>query len=80
MPAIRAAAADVPDVEVVGDPDARLPHVVTFSCLYVDGEAIVGELDRRGFSGPVCLQLWCVGGLKQDNLRNSIAAWRAAFP
>ncbi len=50
-------AAEVPDVEVVGDPDARLPHVVTFSCLYVDGEALVTELDRRGFavgSGSAC--------------------------
>lgn len=50
-------AAEVPDVEVVGDPDDRLPHVVTFSCLYVDGEALVGELDRAGFavgSGSAC--------------------------
>ena len=54
---IRAAAARVPDVEVVGDPVERLPHVVTFSCLYVDGEALVTELDRRGFavaSGSAC--------------------------
>ena len=54
---IRAAAAAVPDVEVVGDPVERLPHVVTFSCLYVDGEALVTELDRRGFavaSGSAC--------------------------
>lgn len=54
---IRAAAAAVPDVDVAGDPDARLSHVLTFSCLYVDGEAIVGELDRRGFavgSGSAC--------------------------
>ena len=42
-------AAEVPDVEVVGDPAGRLPHLVTFSCLYVDGEALVTELDRRGF-------------------------------
>ncbi|MDM8086051.1 aminotransferase class V-fold PLP-dependent enzyme [Cellulomonas cellasea] len=49
--------AQVPDVEVVGDPEDRLPHVVTFSCLYVDGEALVGELDRLGFavgSGSAC--------------------------
>jgi len=47
----------VPDVEVVGEPVERLPHVVTFSCLYVDGEALVTELDRRGFavnSGSSC--------------------------
>jgi len=50
-------AAEAPDVEVVGDPEGRLPHVVTFSCLYVDGEALVGELDRLGFavgSGSAC--------------------------
>src|SRR5665648_1278559 len=40
----------VRDVEVVGDPVERLPHVVTFSCLYVDGEALLGELDRLGFA------------------------------
>ena len=50
-------AATVPDVEVVGDGVGRLPHVVTFSCLYVDGEALVTELDRLGFavgSGSAC--------------------------
>ncbi|WP_082813041.1 cysteine desulfurase family protein [Cellulomonas timonensis] len=50
-------AAQTPDVEVVGDAEDRLPHVVTFSCLYVDGEALVGELDRLGFavgSGSAC--------------------------
>ncbi len=54
---IREVAAGVADTEVVGDPDHRLPHVVTFSCLYVDGEAIVDELDRAGFavgSGSAC--------------------------
>jgi len=48
---------DVPDVDVVGDPVDRLPHVVTFSCLYVDGEALVGGLDALGFavgSGSAC--------------------------
>ncbi|AEE46319.1 cysteine desulfurase family protein [Cellulomonas fimi] len=50
-------AAEVVDTEVVGDPDARLPHVVTFSSLYVDGEALVTALDRLGFavaSGSAC--------------------------
>ncbi|GAA3820195.1 cysteine desulfurase family protein [Cellulomonas soli] len=49
--------AEVPDTEVVGDPVDRLPHVVTFSCLYVDGEALVGALDTLGFavgSGSAC--------------------------
>lgn len=54
---IRAAAAALPDTEVVGDPQDRLAHVTTFSCLFVDGEALVDELDRRGFavaSGSAC--------------------------
>lgn len=54
---LRAEVARVPDVEVVGDPDGRLPHVATFSFLYVDGEALVTELDRQGFavgSGSAC--------------------------
>ncbi|HEY7721143.1 MAG TPA: aminotransferase class V-fold PLP-dependent enzyme [Pedococcus sp.] len=54
---IRRCAAGVRDVEVVGHPTARLPHIVTFSALYCDGEAVVHELDRRGFavaSGSAC--------------------------
>ena len=54
---LRAAADLLPDVDVVGDPVDRLPHVLTFSLLYVDGEALVIELDRRGFavgSGSAC--------------------------
>lgn len=54
---VRAEVARIPDVEVVGDPDDRLPHVATFSFLYVDGEALVTELDRHGFavgSGSAC--------------------------
>jgi cysteine desulfurase len=54
---LRVAAGDLRDVDVVGDPHDRLPHVLTFSLLYVDGEALVIELDRRGFavaSGSAC--------------------------
>ncbi len=54
---VRRAAADVPDVEVVGDPVDRLPHVVTFSVLYADGEVLLEELARRGLvvaSGSAC--------------------------
>jgi len=54
---VRRAAAAVPDVEVVGDPDDRLPHVVTFSVLYADGEVLLEELARRGLlvaSGSAC--------------------------
>jgi cysteine desulfurase len=54
---VRARVAEIPDVEVVGDPGDRLPHVVTFSFLYVDGEALLTELDREGIavgSGSAC--------------------------
>jgi cysteine desulfurase len=54
---LRSAAGDLRDVDVVGEPRDRLPHVLTFSLLYVDGEALVIELDRRGFavgSGSAC--------------------------
>lgn len=47
----------VADVEIVGDPVRRLPHLVTFSFLYVEGEALITELDRLGFevsSGSSC--------------------------
>ncbi len=41
----------VTDVEVVGEPSHRLPHLVTFSVLYVDGEALVTELDTPRHRG-----------------------------
>jgi cysteine desulfurase len=80
---IRAAAATLPDTEVVGDPADRLPHVVTLSCLYLDGEALVTELDRRGFavaSGSACTAstlepshvLAAMGALTHGNLRVSV--------
>ncbi|WP_148575045.1 cysteine desulfurase family protein [Nocardioides caldifontis] len=54
---LRRCLATIPDVELHGHPEKRLPHLVSFSCLYVDGEALVTELDRRGFavaSGSAC--------------------------
>ncbi len=80
---LRAGAAAVPDVEVVGHPRDRLPHLVTFSCLYVDGEAIVHALDRHGFavaSGSACTAasfrpshvLEAMGVLTHGNLRVSL--------
>jgi cysteine desulfurase len=83
---LRAALAGVPDVEVHGDPvagpDHRLPHLVSFSCLYVDGETLVNELDRRGFavaSGSACTAsvlepshvLVAMGALTHGNVRVS---------
>ncbi|GHA20369.1 cysteine desulfurase/sulfurtransferase TusA family protein [Streptomyces purpurascens] len=73
----------VPDVEVVGDPVRRLPGIVTFSCLYVDGEALLHELDREGFSvssGSSCTSstltpshvLRAMGVLSEGNVRVSL--------
>ena len=72
------------DVEVVGDPDQRLPHVVTFSCLYVDGESLVTGLDRAGLavaSGSACTAstlepshvLAAMGALTHGNVRVSLS-------
>ncbi|AEW93653.1 MULTISPECIES: cysteine desulfurase/sulfurtransferase TusA family protein [Streptomycetaceae] len=76
-------AATVPDAEVVGDAVRRLPHLVTFSCLYVDGETLLGELDRAGFavsSGSSCTSstlvpshvLRAMGVLSEGNVRVSL--------
>ncbi|MFI9624342.1 cysteine desulfurase/sulfurtransferase TusA family protein [Streptomyces sp. NPDC052042] len=73
----------VPDVEVVGDPVRRLPHLVTFSCLYVDGETLLHELDRAEFSvssGSSCTSstltpshvLKAMGVLSEGNVRVSL--------
>nr|WP_240942281.1 aminotransferase class V-fold PLP-dependent enzyme [Planosporangium thailandense] len=81
---VRATVAEtVPDVEVVGDPVDRLPHLVTFSCLYVDGEALLHALDRHGFavsSGSSCTSstlrpshvLEAMGVLSHGNVRISL--------
>ncbi|MEX2288892.1 MAG: aminotransferase class V-fold PLP-dependent enzyme [Mycobacteriales bacterium] len=53
----RVIAATVDDVEVVGDPVDRLPHLLTFSSPYLDGETLLRALDREGFavsSGSSC--------------------------
>jgi cysteine desulfurase len=81
---IRRVVGALPDVEVLGDPSARLPHLVTFSCLYLDGEALVTELDRLGFevaSGSACTAsslepshvLAAMGALTQGNVRVSLS-------
>ncbi|MDX6374629.1 MAG: cysteine desulfurase [Nocardioidaceae bacterium] len=80
---IRARVSTIPDTEVVGDPADRLPHLVTFSFLYVDGEAIVDALNRRGFevaSGSACTAstlepshvLAAMGVLTHGNVRVSL--------
>ncbi|MBA3745855.1 aminotransferase class V-fold PLP-dependent enzyme, partial [Sporichthya sp.] len=82
---IRAVAGALPDIVVHGpaDPAARLPHLVTFSCLYLDGESLVRELDRAGFavnSGSSCTAdtlrpshvLEAMGVLSHGNVRVSL--------
>jgi cysteine desulfurase len=80
---IRAAVARIPDTEVVGDPVERLPHLVTFSFLYVNGEAVVDALSRRGYSvasGSACTAstlepshvLAAMGALTHGNVRVSL--------
>jgi cysteine desulfurase len=80
---IRRVVGELENVEVVGDPSDRLPHLVTFSCLYVDGEALVTELDRLGFdvaSGSACTAsslepshvLAAMGALTHGNVRVSV--------
>lgn len=54
---LRARLSALDEVAVHGPQDATLPHVVAVSALYVDGEALVVELDRAGFavhSGSSC--------------------------
>ena len=85
----RSVPAIVPDAVVHGDPDRRLPHIVTFSCLYVDGETLVTELDKAGFSvssGSACVSdtrqpshvLAAMGVLTHGNVRVSLP--RSATP
>jgi len=81
---IRAAATALLDVEVLGDPVDRLPHLVTFSCLYLDGEQLVRALDEQGFevsSGSSCTSstlepshvLVAMGVLTHGNVRVSLS-------
>lgn len=75
----------IADVDVVGDPDpaGRAPHLVTFSFLYVEGEALLAELDRAGIavsSGSSCTSsvltpshvLVAMGALTHGNVRVSV--------
>jgi cysteine desulfurase len=73
----------IPDLDLAGSPDERLPHIVNASCLYVDGEALVTELDRAGFavsSGSACTAsalepshvLAAMGVLTHGNVRVSV--------
>ncbi|MGX7680478.1 aminotransferase class V-fold PLP-dependent enzyme [Jatrophihabitans sp. DSM 45814] len=68
---------------VLGDPRDRLPHLMTFSTMYVDGEALLTALDREGFvvsSGSSCTSdtltpshvLVAMGALSSGNVRISL--------
>lgn len=76
--------ARIADVDLAGHPTRRLPHLVTFSCLYLDGESLVTELDRAGFSvssGSSCTAstlrpshvLEAMGALTHGNIRVSLS-------
>lgn len=79
--AIRSRVLDqVPDVEVRGGQDGDLPHVLSISVLYVDGEALQTALDGAGYavgSGSACASragepshvLAAVGALTSGNVR-----------
>ncbi|QSB06429.1 cysteine desulfurase family protein [Natronoglycomyces albus] len=73
----------IPDTQVVGHPEERAAHIVTFSSLYVDGEALLHELNRESFavsSGSACTSsqlrpshvLEAMGALSHGNIRVSL--------
>ncbi|MFA5889706.1 MAG: cysteine desulfurase family protein [Actinomycetota bacterium] len=73
----------VEDLVVHGHPTERLPGIVAFSVLYVDGETMLLDLDRRGIavhSGSSCTSstqepshvLAAMGALTQGSVRVSL--------
>jgi cysteine desulfurase len=82
---IRTAVRAIPDSQLHGDPDpeGRLPHLVSMSFLYVDGEALLDRLASHGVaaaSGSACTAsslspshvLEAIGALTHGNLRVSL--------
>ncbi|HUH06858.1 MAG TPA: aminotransferase class V-fold PLP-dependent enzyme [Egibacteraceae bacterium] len=79
----RQIADSIADVEIHGPEDGSAPHIVALSALYVDGETLVGELDRMGFevhSGSSCATtsgepshvLVAMGALTHGHVRASL--------
>ena len=77
-------AEQIPEVDIAGDPVRRVPHLLTFSALYVDGETLTLELDKAGFavaSGSACSAssehpshvLAAMGALTHGNVRIGLA-------
>lgn len=71
------------DIIVLGPEAPRAPHIVGFTVMYADGEALVSELDRAGFSvasGSACTAdtrrpshiLVAMGAVTHGNLRVSL--------
>ncbi|MGI8664662.1 MAG: cysteine desulfurase/sulfurtransferase TusA family protein [Jatrophihabitans sp.] len=71
------------DAALLGDPADRLPHLLTFTVLYVEGAALLTELDRRGYavsSGSSCTAdtltpshvLVAMGALSSGSIRVSL--------
>jgi cysteine desulfurase len=80
---LRGELAAIPDLELISPAVGGLPHLLAFSCLYIDGETLVTELDRRGFgvaSGSACTSstlapshvLEAMGVLTHGNVRLSL--------
>ncbi|GAA4899005.1 cysteine desulfurase [Stackebrandtia albiflava] len=80
---VRRRAADIPYLEVVGDPDDRLARIVTLSYPFEDGEPLLSALDRAGFevsAGSSCTAatlrpshvLEAMGVLSHGNIRVSL--------
>ena len=80
MSVLREQLGQIGGLDVVGHPTERLPHVLTASALYVDGETVVHELAREGFlvaSGSACTSstlepshvLAAMGALSHGNVR-----------
>ncbi len=75
----------IDDVDIAGDLETALPHLLSFSLLYVDAQLLVDELDKSGYavdSGSACNSmnmqpshvLAAMGLLTHGNVRMSLRA------